>query len=868
MPLTLVTGGLLGAPGGLVTGGLLSGGPLGPTPTPPTIVIPSTDPRYSRAGTGWATQVSGGYQGGPFDYSGIADDTATFAFTLPAPGSYRLAIAYVADVNRSPDVGLVVEDGGTPVLTRTLDQTVAPADFAFNGSAFAWLSGPLTFATTSASVTLTVPGGGGAYTIADAAYLADATAPTPGRSTFAKPANYNDLLPPIVLTAPHAAGASTLDLPAGAGTRLGTLPADRIFRVTALSNSGTANEVVRGILDATGIVGDTLTGLTGAEGFGNIALAAGTTVEVRPTARDYEDHSVAINAVEAAVALRAVDATVVRTSGDQTIRGAKTFTDGISGVHFTSFLGGSFVILSAAGPSGIGVGTGNPWIAYCHDDGQWFLDSIAGDVAYRNTAGRLLFGTMTGAAALVIRADDTLAVGTIAVGTWHGTPIADAYIASAATWDAKQAASAYLTALTGDVSASGPGSAAATVAALRGRTVATTAPADGQVLTWAASTSEWTPVAVPGGMAMGGPVSGGTAGRILVVGAGPALADDDDLLWDAPSRALTVGATQAGLVKLGPLPGFPTFGSLWIAQASPSTTNYAMASGGPDVLINGETTLQFRIGNNTRVFTQDYRTTFGLGVGASDGDPTATVTSMAVGATYVALALDGASGQAAPLARLRGVSSTATRRDLGYLDAGFTVATDASFTGYIDLDANDFAGRRKGLRVASDGTQALIGAFGATPVARPSGDVATGLAALGWLTAPTYASSGLTGTIAAGRMPTTGLTIASHTGPITTDADGATVTFDLAATDWHSVTLGGNRTLAVANASVGQQFTVILIQDGTGGRTVSSWWSGITWFTGDGNPPAIAATAGKITVFTFKAIAAGAYYGFVAGIQS
>jgi len=55
-------------------------------------------------------------------------------------------------------------------------------------------------------------------------------------------------------------------------------------------------------------------------------------------------------------------------------------------------------------------------------------------------------------------------LGTITTGTWQATAIADTYIASAATWNAKQAAGNYITALTGDVTASGPGSVAATIA--------------------------------------------------------------------------------------------------------------------------------------------------------------------------------------------------------------------------------------------------------------------------------------------------------------------------------------------------------------------------------------------------------------------
>jgi hypothetical protein len=131
--------------------------------------------------------------------------------------------------------------------------------------------------------------------------LLPAPPPASAVSTFPKPANYNDLLPPIVLSVPHAAGAATLVLPTGAGARLGTLPANRIFRVTALRNPNTTAEVVLGIFDATGIdiPGDTLTGVSGDEGFGNVALPAGTTIEVRWTAKDLGEIQDAVNALEA-----------------------------------------------------------------------------------------------------------------------------------------------------------------------------------------------------------------------------------------------------------------------------------------------------------------------------------------------------------------------------------------------------------------------------------------------------------------------------------------------------------------------------------------------------------------------------------------
>lgn len=55
-----------------------------------------------------------------------------------------------------------------------------------------------------------------------------------------------------------------------------------------------------------------------------------------------------------------------------------------------------------------------------------------------------------------------------------------------------------ITALTGDVSASGSGSVSASVTGLRGRVVATTAPTAGQVLGWNATTNQWEPTSAGG----------------------------------------------------------------------------------------------------------------------------------------------------------------------------------------------------------------------------------------------------------------------------------------------------------------------------------------------------------------------------------
>ena len=55
-----------------------------------------------------------------------------------------------------------------------------------------------------------------------------------------------------------------------------------------------------------------------------------------------------------------------------------------------------------------------------------------------------------------------------------------------------------ITSLTGDVTATGPGAAAATVVALQGSAVSSTAPTDAQLLIWNSGTSKWTPESISG----------------------------------------------------------------------------------------------------------------------------------------------------------------------------------------------------------------------------------------------------------------------------------------------------------------------------------------------------------------------------------
>lgn len=97
---------------------------------------------------------------------------------------------------------------------------------------------------------------------------------------------------------------------------------------------------------------------------------------------------------------------------------------------------------------------------------------------------------------------------------------------------------------------------------------------------------------------------------------------------------------------------------------------------------------------------------------------------------------------------------------------------------------------------------------------------------------------------------------------IVSEADGATITFDLADGNIQQTTLAGNRTLALANVKVGQAFVVRLTQDGTGSRLVT-WWSDINW--DNNSTPVLTTTPGRTDVFGFLCTLSGNYDGFILG---
>tara|TARA_R100000951_G_C2537716_1_gene148372 strand:- start:189 stop:593 length:405 start_codon:yes stop_codon:yes gene_type:complete len=80
--------------------------------------------------------------------------------------------------------------------------------------------------------------------------------------------------------------------------------------------------------------------------------------------------------------------------------------------------------------------------------------------------------------------------------------------------------------------------------------------------------------------------------------------------------------------------------------------------------------------------------------------------------------------------------------------------------------------------------------------------------------------------------------------------DGATIDWNAETEDVCKVTLGGNRTLnAPTSGTTGQFISILVIQDGTGSRTIT--WNAVYEFASDA-APTLTTTASLGDVFVFR----------------
>ena len=199
------------------------------------------------------------------------------------------------------------------------------------------------------------------------------------------------------------------------------------------------------------------------------------------------------------------------------------------------------------------------------------------------------------------------------------------------------------------------------------------------------------------------------------------------------------------------------------------------------------------------------------------------------------------------------LSSTSTNRETFQVAQEWATSTDASRKSRAILNIYDTAAR-EAIRLEASGSAAMLGFYGATAAVRQA-DL-SGLATIGLVAAATLPTASLTNVGASLRIASSKLETG---GTLTTATDGATVTFDLSVSNRQTVTLGGNRILALSGDADGVSFVIILKQDGGGSRTVT-WWSGIKW--PGGTVPTLTTTGGKQDVFTFTRLASGEYLGW------
>ena len=80
--------------------------------------------------------------------------------------------------------------------------------------------------------------------------------------------------------------------------------------------------------------------------------------------------------------------------------------------------------------------------------------------------------------------------------------------------------------------------------------------------------------------------------------------------------------------------------------------------------------------------------------------------------------------------------------------------------------------------------------------------------------------------------------------------DGSTVSWDASSQDVCKLTLGGNRPMAApTNNTTGQFISILVIQDGTGSRTLT--WNAVFEFASD-TAPTLTTTANLGDIFVFR----------------
>lgn len=93
---------------------------------------------------------------------------------------------------------------------------------------------------------------------------------------------------------------------------------------------------------------------------------------------------------------------------------------------------------------------------------------------------------------------------------------------------------------------------------------------------------------------------------------------------------------------------------------------------------------------------------------------------------------------------------------------------------------------------------------------------------------------------------------------------GTTPTLDLSSANIFTITLSGNTTFAISNASTGQVFMVEAKQ-GSGTTYTNTWFSTVTWVTAGGTAPVETTVSNGYTTYGFRVTGSNTYLGYLVG---
>jgi hypothetical protein len=199
------------------------------------------------------------------------------------------------------------------------------------------------------------------------------------------------------------------------------------------------------------------------------------------------------------------------------------------------------------------------------------------------------------------------------------------------------------------------------------------------------------------------------------------------------------GTFSKAMLGADPVHG-TTYASFWNADLTRDAGNYCILhSNAGDTYINAATgkavTFQVNNSNVTIVDAAGIRSSGGLVVGDLATSPTAgtaiikTNTALTASATTGLTLKHNSSGT--PAAGFGNIiaflleTTTTEDQNAGAIKGEWVTATHASRAGAISLWAYDASAAREGVRVSTDGSQPLLGFYGATPVARQAQSKAT-----------------------------------------------------------------------------------------------------------------------------------------------